>query len=189
MEEVGYQMDPYRGHDRLRILRHHGNGGWGICYARFLDLIGDTFFGCKPPLAGLAFRTKFATYHKLYIFLLAFCLIPAMILLPATRVWSLPYDMQALQKVLTGAALFVVIPALVLIGSDPLNRWGNRNPDRLIGAGLGFIGAILGLVLEFVLVESVAIGEILAILFTIVSLASAVLLFLPFFLSGKSATA
>ncbi len=129
---------------------------------------------------------KFAEFYKIYIFVMAFCLMPGLGLVDITYA-------RYLHTLGTGfvditdyifIVLFALIPLFVFVFSDPLDRKNRRNTENLVGAGLGLIGAILGTNLMFLLKE-LLIGEVLAIIFSIVSVVAAILIFLPFFPRAK----
>lgn len=125
---------------------------------------------------------KFAEYYKIYVFVLAFCLMSGLGLLDVTYavyLRGLGFGFVDITDYIF-IILFALIPLLVFVSADPLDRKDRRNTEHLVGAGLGLGGAILGIVLMFLLKE-LPICEVLAIILSIVSLAAALLLFLPFF--------
>lgn len=129
---------------------------------------------------------KYAEFHKIYVLILAFCLMPGLGLLDITYaiyLRTIGYGYVDITDYIF-VVLFVIIPLLVFLSSDPLDRKMRRDSERMIGAGLGLGGAILANVLMFLLKEQL-IGEVLAIVFSIVSVVAALLLFLPFFLRAK----
>ncbi len=149
----------------------------------FLPSLGVTLLCINLRVGGWPEIPKFAEYHKIYVLVLAFCLMPGLALLGITYPIYLRYIVHEGFVDITDyifIVLFALIPLLVILFSDPLDRKNRRDPERMIGAGISLAGAILGIVLMFLFKEQ-SFGEILVFVFSIVSLAAALLLFLPFF--------
>jgi hypothetical protein len=150
----------------------------------FLPAIIVVVLGVNFRQGGWPDSPKFASYYKIYILILALTLLPALEFLATGYYRSLPVGLTDIGMVMLSVVGGIIIPALIFAGSDPTNRYGQREPENLIGAGFGFLGAAIGMILSF---TAMAIIDVLAIVFIIPALAASVLISLPFILPSKSA--
>ncbi len=151
----------------------------------FLPAMAVVIIGIQFRQGGWPSTPKFATYYKLYILILAICLIPALMLLSTAYYLSLPLSQMDVAKLMTSVVGGIIVPGLVFAFSDPTNRYRQREPENLVGAGLGFLGSVLGIILSFVL-RPVIDGMV--IVFMIPALVASLLIFLPFLLPAKPAS-
>lgn len=132
---------------------------------------------------------KFTEYHKIYILILAATLTSSLLLITFS---DLAYAAMGLiiipdfMGVMMVSMMPLIMPLLIILGSDPTNRYGNREPDRVIGGLLALMGVILGMIVGFLLISIKAgyILDIIAIVFSITALACTTLIFLAIFIGN-----
>jgi len=133
---------------------------------------------------------KFTEYHKIYILILGATLTSSLILITFS---DLTYVRMGLFEVsdFMGMAMASMTPwilpaVIILLGADPTNRYGNRDPNRIIGGLLPLLGIAIAMVIGFLLmgINGGYILDIIAIVFSITALASSTLIFLAIFVGN-----
>ena len=125
---------------------------------------------------------KFAEYVKIYILVLAFTLMPGLICVGFSNIHIISAVAPDSYMAIAMGTFFgpLLIPLIIVLGSDPTNRYGNIEKERVIGGLLVIAGVIIGLIIgvmglvsgQYVLLDT------LAIVFTIAALVISVLIFL-----------
>jgi len=127
-------------------------------------------------------QPKYAEYIKIYIILFSISLLPGLILVGFSNLQILAAAVPDSYMAISMGLFFgpIVIPLIIVLGSDPTNRYGNIEKERVIGGLLAIAGGIIGSIIGFLCFGSgqLILLDILAIVFTIISVAVSVLIFL-----------
>ncbi|NHI94718.1 MAG: hypothetical protein EAX96_19665 [Candidatus Lokiarchaeota archaeon] len=132
---------------------------------------------------------KFTQYYKIFILLLAATLTSSLMLITFS---DLTYARMGLIEITDFSGLAIVsmtpwiMPVLIIVISDPTNRYGNRETDRIIGGLLALLGVFLGMLIGLLLLVASAgyVLDALAIILAITALVSGTLIFMTIFLGN-----
>ncbi|MHA1799293.1 MAG: hypothetical protein ACTSVY_12680 [Candidatus Helarchaeota archaeon] len=175
---------------------------WNYIYLGFfgLFLVIDIFItvsggapslvpSCAVYLVASQFRSdewpsgsKLTEHVKIYIVILSISLLPSLVLIGFSNLFILtaiqPDSYMAFSMgTVTGP---LIIPLIIVLGSDPTNRYGTREPERIIGGLFAILGVIIADVIGYYLLFSglTIILDALAIVLAVVAIIVSVLIFL-----------
>ncbi len=125
---------------------------------------------------------KFAEYIKTYIIILSVTLLPGLIMIGFSNLPILSAAQPDNYMAFALGTFFapILIPLIIILGSDPTNRYGTIEKERIIGGLLAIAGAILGVVIGTMGFASgqYILLDVLGIMFSVTALGISVLIFL-----------
>ena len=89
---------------------------------------------------------KFTEYHKIYILILATGLTSSLVLITFSDLAYASMGLIVIPDFMGNAIasmIPLIMPLIIILGSDPTNRYGTREPNRIIGGLLALMGVIL----------------------------------------------
>lgn len=148
----------------------------------FLTTIIILIFGTNLRSDNWPTKLGIASYYNIYIFLITLSFIPSISLIT----FSLASETGMTEGLLIISVMIpIMLPGLLFVFSDPTNAYDIRNPDRIIGSGFGFMGAIIGLLLSLnISGDTNTIGTI-GIVFSIIALIPVFLIFISSYMQHK----